>query len=140
MFKQGCQKTFGVGKKTCSDGVYTNITKILALALFTSGSILCISDGKKSRWYGGLLGIFGMIGYLLIINPLLIQNQDSKANQLAVLLNSDLMENFLMNIAVCGGFILVMANGINEIEEFNKRLTHNSNVRRNKPQNNGIGH
>ena len=44
-----------------------------------------------------------------------------------------------MNIAVCGAFILIMANGINENDEFTERLTHNSNDRGNNPQNNGRG-
>lgn len=67
----------------------------------------------------------GMIIYMLLVNPLLVLSQYSNDKNMAVLLNSQLMENFLMHIAICGGFMLIMANGYNE-DEFTGNLIESS--------------
>ena len=54
---------------------------------------------------------------------------------MAVLLNSNLMENFLMHISVCGGFMLIMANGIKQDDELSGILDE-SDEDGNNPQDN----
>ena len=77
MFKQGCEKTFGVEKWNCSDSVYSLVTKLLTLTFILSGFILIISGDKKSHKFGSFIGFVGMTIYLIIFNPLLKQYQNS---------------------------------------------------------------
>ena len=50
------------------------------------------------------------------------------------------MENFLMHIAMCGGFLLIMANGYNEDdEEITGRLIQSSDEGGDNPPRNGRG-
>lgn len=136
-FQQGCYKIFGDDNKTCSEGLYSLVSKLLALNFIIS-AFLCVPYKKKIHRHGGTLGFVGMLVYMIMVNPLLVQYHNSN-NKLAVLLDSDSMENFLMNIAICGGFMLIMANGYNEDDEFTGRLIQSSDEGGDNPTRNGRG-
>jgi hypothetical protein len=136
-FKKGCGKIFGEGKNYCTDGVFSFASKLLAVNFIVSG-ILSIPFKKKIHRQGGLIGFVGIFIYMIFVNPILANYDQSIP--FAVLLNLDLMENFLMHMTVCGGFLLIMANGFNdEGEEIVVRLSQSSDEGGDNPPRNGRG-
>ncbi len=110
MFKKACGKVFGSESKACSDKVFKLVEKVLSVNFITS-AVLCLPADKKIQRYGSVSGIVGFILYALIVNnPFLTIIESSKAESLTSLINWDLFENFLLQMSICGVFLLIMAN------------------------------